>query len=185
MPALSLEDAKAQLKITGTSLDAELLDYIAGVNETVEFYIGPVDDRTVTERWDGGRPLLAVRHRPVVALTSVTSVGDGEAAVGVDEVDVDHTLGVLRLRSGGLWPAGPLLVTYVAGRGGQAPPAANIAARMIMQHLWETQRGGDTRRPDLAGGLEPAPAVSGGFTFSVPRRAIQLLEPHTTGPAVA
>lgn len=185
MPALSLADAKAQLNIDADGQDAELGDYVAGVNEVVEFYIGPVDDRTVVERWEGGRPSLAVRHRPVVALTSVTSSADSTPVVELGEVDVDHTLGVLRLRSGGLWPAGPLLVTYVAGRGGEAPPSANIAARMIMQHLWETQRGGDSRRPDLAGGLEPAPVVSGGFTFSVPRRAIQLLEPHSTGPAVA
>lgn len=184
MPALSLADAKAQLHMTGTGVDTELQDYVDGVNEIIEYHIGPVDDRTVTERWDGGQPALAVRHRPVVSLSSVTAIADGAELVPVGEVDVDHTLGVLRLRSGGLWPAGPMAVTYVAGRGGTAPSAANIAGRIIIQHLWETQRGGDVRRPDLAGGLETV-TVSGGFTFSVPRRAIQLLEPHATGPAVA
>jgi hypothetical protein len=184
VPALSLADAKAQLNVTGTGQDDELSDYVDAVNEVLEYYIGPVDDRTVVERWDGGRQSIAVRHRPIVALTSVTNVEDDAEVTSVDEVDVDFTLGVLRLKSDARWPAGRMKVTYVAGRGGEAPAAANIAGRIIIQHLWETQRGGDTRRPDLAGGTETV-TVSGGFTFSIPRRAIQLLEAHSIGPAVA
>lgn len=184
MPALTLDGAKAQLNITSTSHDAELADYVAAVNEVIESYVGPVDDRTVVERWTGGRRTIAVRHRPVVSVTSVTYLDDGADAAAVSDIDLDTELGVLRLKTAEWWPSGRLRVEYVAGQGGEAPAAADIAARIIVQHLWETQRGGDSRRPDLAGGLE-VPASGGGFTFSVPRRAIQLLEAHATGPAVA
>ncbi|ASU83578.1 phage gp6-like head-tail connector protein [Nocardiopsis gilva YIM 90087] len=183
MPALTLAAAKKQLNITSTTHDTELQDYVDGVNEVVEFYVGPVDDRTVVERWTGARRAIAVRHRPVVSLTSVTYLVDGSEVAAVADVDVDIELGVLRLKTAEWWPEGRYLVEYVAGRGGSAPAAADIAGRIIIQHLWETQRGGDSRRPDLAGGLETV--TTGGFTFSVPRRAIQLLEAHSTGPAFA
>lgn len=185
MPALTLEAAKSQLKITVDKHDADLTSYVDGVNEVIEHYIGPVDDRQVVERWRGWRETIAVRHTPVVRVDSVTYL-DGTQAVAVDDIDVDAATGALQLISSALWPAGRLRIAYTAGRGGTAPHSAEVAALMIVQHLWEVRRGADSRRPaysPVEGGT--VQVATPNFTYSVPRRAIQLLEAYATGPAVS
>ena len=184
MPALTLEAAKSQLKITKDTHDADLALYVAGVNEVIEHYIGPVDDRQVVERWSGWRPVIAVRHTPVVSVDEVTYL-DGGQAVAVDDIDVDATTGALQLISSTRWPAGRLRLAYTAGRGGVAPPSATTAALMIIQHLWEVRRGADSRRPAYSSVEGTQQVYTPNFTYSVPRRAIQLLEAHATGPAVS
>ncbi|MFC9085356.1 head-tail connector protein [Nocardiopsis dassonvillei] len=184
MPVLTLDAAKRQLKITTDAHDQDLADYIAGVTEVVEHYVGPVDDRQVVERWSGWREVIAVRHTPVVEVVEVTYL-DGGQAVDVADVDVDPVTGALQLISATRWPAGRLRITYTAGRGGVAPHSAQVAALMIVQHLWEVRRGADSRRPTFSP-VEPTVNVTTpNYTFSVPKRAVQLLEPHATGPAVS
>lgn len=187
MPALTLQGAKSQLNIAEdvTKHDAELEDYVAAVNEIIEHYIGPVDDVTVTERWTGRRKTIAVRELPLSSLVGVTYLDDGSEVAPLGDIDVDTETGVLQLRHAVWWPPGRFLVEYTAGRGGTAPSSADIAARIIVQHLWATQRGGGTRRPDLSGVGDMEQVQTANWTFSVPRRAIQLLEARAMGPALA
>lgn len=188
MPVLTLAKAKSQLKIpvANTAHDDELTEYVDGVNEVVEYYIGPVDNREVVERWSGWLETIAVRHTPVVEVVEVVYLDD-TLAVDVDDIDVDTVTGELRRISACRWPTGMLKVTYTTGRGGVAPHSAVVAGLMIIQHLWEVRRGADARRPNFSPVENNTVQVStsGGFTFSVPRRAVQLLEAHMTGPAAA
>jgi hypothetical protein len=66
------------------------------------------------------------------------------------------------------------------------PPTINLAARILLQHLWRTQYGASRVGPSIGGGddyavTEPVP----GFGYAVPNRVLQLLQPYKTPPAVA
>lgn len=185
MALLTLADAKAQLNITGDTEDAELQAYVDGVTPVIENYVGPVEPREVVEIHDGGvRLVLVLRQTPVLSLTSVAAVLTGSTAPAVDAlVLVDPDSGEVRRRDGG-YLRGLLQVTYQAGRP-SVPPTINLAARILVQHLWRTQR--PTRGGGLAGGgddysvSEPIP----GFGYAVPNRVLELLEPYRLPPGVA
>ncbi|MFC7892686.1 head-tail connector protein [Streptomyces sp. NPDC057381] len=185
MALLTLAEAKAQLNITGDSDDTELTAYIEAVGPVIERFVGPVEPKEIVETHDvpsdGGR-LLVLRRLPVMSLTSVVPVLTGGAAYNVSTLVLDGDTGVVRRADGG-WLRGPLTVTYQAGRA-SVPATINLAARMLVQHLWRTQNAG--RGPVLAGGddfsvSEPIP----GFGYAVPNRVLQLLEPFRLPPGVA
>ncbi|MFF8980181.1 head-tail connector protein [Streptomyces cellulosae] len=185
MALLTLDEAKAQLNITGTAEDAELQAYVNAVTPVIERFVGPVEPREVTEAHDGGvRPVLVLRQTPVLSLTSVASVLTGGTAPPVEAlVLVDPDTGEVRRRDGG-YLRGLLQVTYQAGRT-EVSPTINLAARILVQHLWRTQR--PTRGGGLAGGgddysvSEPIP----GFGYAIPNRVLELLEPYRLPPGVA
>lgn len=185
MALLTLADAKAQLNITGTADDDELQVYVDSVTPVIENYVGPVEPREVVETHDGGvRLVLVLRQTPVLSLTAVSSVLSGGMVPSVEDlVLVDPGTGEVRRRDGG-YLRGLLQVTYQAGRP-SVPPTINLAARILVQHLWRTQR--PTRGGGLAGGgddysvNEPIP----GFGYAVPNRVLELLEPYRLPPGVA
>lgn len=184
MALLTLDEAKAQLNISGTTNDVELLAYINALTAVVEGYVGPVESRTVTETHDvSSVRLLALRQTPAVALTTVAAVLAGGTAYEVADLDLDGDTGIVRRLDGGLL-RGPLRVTYTVGRG-EVPPTINLATRIILQHMWRTQRG-SARGPAVAGSddysvTEPIP----GLGYSVPNRALELLQPYRLPPGVA
>ncbi|WP_326780430.1 phage gp6-like head-tail connector protein [Streptomyces longwoodensis] len=185
MALLTLADAKAQLNLTSDAEDAELQVYVEAVTEVVEFFIGPVEPRQVTEQHDagGGRPVLVLRTSPVLSVTSVGPVLTGGVTYPVDGLAVDPLTGQVRRRDGG-WFCGLLEVVVQAGRA-SVSPTINLAARMLVQHLWRTQRAG--RRGAIAGGgddysvSEPIP----GLGYAVPYRVLELLQPYRLPPGVA
>lgn len=178
---LSLADAKKHLNKTGIADDDEIRAWIEATTRAVEFFVGPVVVRTVTETHDARQTqALALRERPVLGLVSMVPVRTGGATYTVDGLDVDEH-GIVRRLDGG-WFCGPLRVTYTAGR---RIITANItaAARIILQHLWRTQMGPSrtargTQDFDVT---EPIP----GLGYAIPNRAVQLLNPDSTGPGVA
>lgn len=174
---LSLQDAKDHLNIpqTTTTYDNELLSKIATIQSTLEKLTGgPIITRSITERvpcryaWNE----LAVRQRPLVAVTSITDVASG-VATDITGLDVDTNAGIIRRRLG--WPflglGGAYTVVYTAGWGTAISPAFNEAARIILEHLWQTQHG-PSLRPAI-GGEETT--LLPGFAFAVPNRAVELL----------
>lgn len=178
---LSLQDAKDMLNIpqSTTSSDAEIDAWIASIESGLErFTGGPVINTAITERVEAtdGYTVLCVRQRPLVSLTSVVNVGSGVPLGLTDMTDLDPNAGTIRRRLG--WPFfGPFYqylpiftVTYVAGWGTAVPAAFNAFARIVIQHMWTTQRG-PVAMP-MAG--EPAVAVPG-FGFAIPARAAELL----------
>ena len=91
--------------------------------------------------------------------------------------------GTIRRRLG--WPFyGPYFtwlpvmnVTYVAGWGTAVPAALNLFARIVVQHLWDTQHG-PSQRPSMGGQEMVQPA---GFGYAIPNRAAELLNGQVNG----
>lgn len=174
MTLLTLVDAKLQLNIDAadTSLDTELQAYVDAAVSVVERHVGEaVDVRAFTEQRVGGvRWSLVLSWPPVVSLTSVTSL-DGTRTWDVTDLHVGSA-GVARVLSGDPFD-GDLEVVYQAGY--STPPANyNLAGRIIVQHLWQTQRGGTGPR---VGGLDDSfqNAVGGGRGYAIPNAAVELL----------
>lgn len=185
MALLTLDEAKAQLDIDSTAHDVELQAYIDGLTAVIERHVGPVENRTVTETINGHGTTLCLTRIPVVSLTSLTPVLTGGQAITVPEVAVDQTTGVIRRLNGAAFCGGPWTAAYTAGRG-SVPPTINLAARMLLQHLWRTQYGASRGLGSIGGAddfsvTEPIP----GFGYAVPNRVLQLLEPYKLPPGVA
>lgn len=175
---ISLADTKAQLNITGTSNDEELRGFIDAATRVIEGIVGSVVRRSWIENYHGGQTSILLRHSPVISITSVTESGATVAASGYT---VNPDAGILTRVSGFTplcWQSGyrNIGVTYVVGRTANLGNVS-LAAKIIVQHLWETQRAGGGRPPVALGGEVVGVSEQFGQTFSVPRRAVELLEP--------
>lgn len=183
MALLTLEEAKAQLDITTTTHDTELQSYVDALTPIIERYVGPVENRTVTETLDSRGLTLAVTQVPCVSLTSVSPILSGSVAVDTTDLDFDTTAGIIRRRDGSFFSGGPWSVVYVAGRG-SVPATINVAARILLQHLWRTQYG--AARGGSGGGDDfdvNEPVV--GWGYAIPNRVLQMLEGYKVPPGVA
>ncbi|MET9099945.1 hypothetical protein [Streptomyces antibioticus] len=180
---VSLADAKDQLNLRHTtSEDDAVRNTIAATTRAVEWFVGPVAVRTVTETHSVSQAqALALRKIPALELVSVGPVLDGGTSYDVTGLDLDGADGIVRRRDGGCF-YGPLRVVYRAGR---RIVTENIteAAELIIQHLYRTRYG--TGRPQQGTGdfdvTEPIP----GLGYAIPNRALQLLDPDELPPGMA
>jgi hypothetical protein len=179
---LSLQDGKEHLNIAAatTTYDAEIASKIATIQANLERMTGgPILNRSVTERVcvGAGWTALTVRKRPLVSVTSITDVATG-ASISTTDLELDTNAGVIRRKALlpflGVTPY--FTVAYVAGWGTEVPAAFGEAARIILEHLWQTQHG-PSLRPSL-GGEETVTLP--GFGFAIPNRAAELLSPYAT-----
>ncbi|MEV7684469.1 phage head-tail connector protein [Streptomyces bungoensis] len=181
MGIVTLAAAKKQLNIdaTDTSDDLELQLYIDAVTTPVERELGKVvEQRTIVDELDcgSGTTQFMLRSVPAVSLTSIAAV-DGSATWSVDPavMHLNGSNGRVTVLSG-LPLSGPVAITYVAGDA-IVPANVQLAALIIVQHLWETQRG---RGGMVAGG-------GGEFTmpagYALPNRACELLGTQLPGIA--
>jgi hypothetical protein len=180
---LPLADGKDALNIpqATTTADAEIQGYIASIEACLErFTGGPIINRAVTERAEmmSDQTVILVRQRPLVSVTQIVSASGGTIDISAG-LDLDTNAGLIR-RKLGLPFYGPFFqwlpqvnVTYVAGWGTAAPATFNTVARMILQHLWDTQHG-PASRPSIgpAGDLVTVP----GFGYAIPNQAAELLD---------
>jgi len=183
---LPLQDAKDALNIpqTTTASDSEIQSYIATIQSNLERATGgPLVNRSITERSEmlSAQTVIPVRQRPLVSVTSITSTSGGAIDISAG-LDLDVNAGLIR-RKLGLPFYGPFFawlpqvtVTYVAGWGTSVPSAFNVFARIVLQHLWETQRG--PLAMPMAG--EQAVTVPG-FGFAIPNQAAELLQGSQNG----
>lgn len=175
MTLLSLADAKAQLNITVTTFDTELQSFVDSAVAVVERLAGAVDPRAVTEvvRRRGGCASLMLATRPVLSVTSLTSIRDG-STYDVTALYVDSPLaGIVRRADGGAITGGPWTAVYQAGRS-SVPSQINLAARMLVEHLWETQRGAaQVSPPSLS---MDASMATPGIWFAIPNKVKELLD---------
>jgi hypothetical protein len=109
---------------------------------------------------------------PLLSVTSVTQQPSGPAWVTADLI-VDNDAGIITTQ----WAAmrfwyGPWDVVFTAGRA-VIPERFLQACKEQVRHLWDTQRG--AQPPALLSGEEVFSSTTG-FTFSVPRRVLELLE---------
>ncbi|PWK81729.1 hypothetical protein C8D88_116141 [Lentzea atacamensis] len=181
---LSLRDGKKQLNLplTSTTHDEELRDFIAAVTDAVEFFTGPVVVRTYSERIEGDRPVLALSHTPVVSVTSIVPILTGGTTYDVADADVDADTGVVQLVDG-TWFKGPLRATYKSGRR-VMPGSVGIASRIILQHLWRTQRGPVSTVRARGASADDDTTYVPGLGYAIPNRALELLQRYRLAPEV-
>ena len=188
---LGLDEVKSHLNIspTDTTLDEELRRFIDAGTDLAEQYLGQIlGRRTFTnELYDGGTEFIRIRNPKVI---SVTSVYENDALVSSSNYVLDYTgQRLYRIGSGtlyatnsyGYWTAGMnnVSITYVAGYV-NPPMAAKQGVLVIIKHLWETQRGAMNVMGRVLGGDE----LYSTPTYSLPRRAMELLDP-TSFPGMA
>lgn len=177
---VSLADIKDHLNIDreNTTFDGELSDHIAALPPVVENLAGPVLPVQYTETLTGGRSFLVVRHPPIASVAAMASWG----ALVVTDFEVDKKAGLIRypeaLYSPNVFPF-PVTVTYTSGYI-DVPEAIGLAARIIVEHWWESQRakaaGGRADRRDPGDTIDVP-----GLGFAIPRYAAELLQPFNPG----
>jgi len=176
---LSLQDAKVatNIPLTVTTYDDELAVMVASIESTIDKLIGgPVITRTIVETTqpEYGRYNIVLRQRPVLSITSVFDNYTQTNMPMPDGYDIDPNSGVVaRNLKLPFLLLGTCDVTYTAGLGTSVPPAIALAARIILQHLWQTQRG-PVFNPSM-GGDETVRTLAG---FAVPNRALEVLSPY-------
>lgn len=181
---ISLEDAKIYLNIpsTDTSNDDELLRMIDATADLCESYVGQVlGRRTFTdELYDGNNEFIRIRNPKVI---SVTSVYENNQLLNSGQYVVDPTgQRLYRVGSGtlyatnsyGYWSGGMnnIKVTYVAGWV-NPPAAAKQGVLETLRHLWTSQRGASS----VIGRQIQGDEMYSTPTYSLPRRAMELLDP--------
>lgn len=169
---MSLLSAKEHLNIdaTDTSADEELRSWLESITRLAEWKAGEVVPKSYTERHPSGRSLW-LRHPPVISVTSIEPWLTSGTSYAPADVRCTEGGRVERL-NGGSFTGGPFAVVYRAGR---LVVPANIrdAAKIILKHLWETQRGAAALPLQAADEMTLIP----GFGFAVPNRALELLGP--------
>ncbi|MEV4059722.1 hypothetical protein [Nonomuraea dietziae] len=177
---VTLPETKVHLGITSDSDDAEIMAMVEAVTEPIELIVGSVLPAAYTERYDGGRAALALAHRPVLSVTSVTLPGGATVTAAGYELDADA--GVLTRMAGGYrwaWESGRITIAYTAGLAA-VPKHVRLAALITVKHMWETQRGGQ-RDQRFTGNSEESWNPRWGYTL--PRRALELLGNQNAGIA--
>jgi hypothetical protein len=184
---LPLADAKDELNIaqSSTASDTEIQGRIATIESALERYTGgPLVNRQITERAEmlSSQTVILVRQRPLVSVVSIASASGGAIDIS-GGLDIDTNAGTVRRKLGlpfygPFWSFLPqVTVTYVAGWGTSVPAAFNQAARIILAHLWEPQRG-PASLPGMGGGdMVTLP----GMGFAIPNMAAELLDGAQNG----
>jgi hypothetical protein len=96
-------------------------------------------------------------------------------------LDVDTNSGIIRRKLElPFWSRGPYYqVVYTAGWGTSLPTAFNLAARIVLQHLWEVQQG-PGQRPTMGGGDVTRVYRDTGVGYAVPNRVLELMAPYAS-----
>lgn len=172
---VSLSDVKDTLNIDQsiTTYDEELRIYIESATRAAEDHRDEIlAKREFTHEGWFYNSCVVLPRVPVVAVTAIESVDSG-VTYDVDNYHLNRTTGKLTATRGGNF-TGFLKFTYTAGYT-VVPAAFSLAVRLIIQHLWETQRGpmGASR---FAGGLDDAALMRfRSMSIFVPPRAQELL----------
>lgn len=172
---ISLEEARAQLNATGTAGDVELEEYLQVTTDIIENIIGPVVNVPVIEEIHDGGPAILLNRTPVVSIVSVENWADASIAYTASDYLLQKESGVLR-RYGATAFAGPVKVSYIAGRSNLTPEAAIMAAKVIIQHLFRSQQLRPTGPPAPSSDNTATVPMLG---FAVPNAAVQMLMPHS------
>lgn len=188
---VGLDEVKNHLNIplTDTTLDDELRSFIDAGSDLAESYVGQILGRRTfsSELYDGGQEFIRIRNPKAMTITSVTENG---LDVSASNYVLDYTgQRLYRIGSGtlyatnsyGYWTAGMnnISITYVAGYV-NPPMAAKQGVLEIIRHLWQTQRGAINVMSRTQSGDE----LYNTPTYSLPRRAMELLDP-TSFPGMA
>jgi hypothetical protein len=184
---ISLSEAKDHLNKTlgARPADAELRRFMQAATEVIESKAGTCVIRQVTNEFIPGTCTRQLRlpSAPVPSAASVTSIVSlrtgGPTWVTADLI-VNARAGTVQAQDcRGFW-GGPWQWSGTAGRT-VIPERLEHAAKEQLRHLWDTQRG--AQPPALVAGEETY-TTQAGWTFSIPRRVLEMLEPDMI-PVVA
>lgn len=178
---ITLQDAKDFLNITTTDSDVELSTFITAASQMwVSRGLPGNVTATLDEWYDGGSPRISLRHTPVASVASVVET-IGTLAYTLTQADpgtsasawaysVDLSSGLLVRRAAGVATAfyrgvRNVHVTYTAGMAA-IPADISQAIKLLVKHLWTTQRGG-AKRPGSGGSDDMANMTSYSWPWRV------------------
>lgn len=183
---MSMSAAKTALSIPATSTgdDEEIRNLIEAVTGIVEEYRKEViARRTVVEHLDvpvTGQTSrrLTLHHTPVLSVTSIVRPLDGATWTTADIVVNDPFAGTILTYHTPFYATpelGGLTATYTAGYA--AIPGHYVeAAKVILQHLWQTRQTPGMGSRVFGDAISPGEArVMSGLGFAMPNRAAELL----------
>jgi hypothetical protein len=184
LPVVSYDSVLAHLNIpTASANEEEIRRFIDAAQDLAENYVGAVlGRRTYVEYYDGNTDVLRLRNPRAINVTEVI-----EAGVTLDSsqyqldpsgqrlmrLTTNAISGTTAIAYGYFAPGvNSVKVTYVAGFA-VTPPAVQQGVLEIIRHLWSTQRGAVNVMNRTGSGDDFYPAS----TYSLPRRAMELLDP--------
>ena len=185
---VTVAEVKTFLNITVSTFDTQVSDFIDAASQMIVNRVGDIAGSPTRDEWyDGGAAQILLRHTPIQSITSITEsfgssvvytltpqVLDSGTATGAWGYSVDLTTGLLTRRVSGIatrFAVGVqnIHVVYVAGYA-TVPADIKQATKLMLQHMWVTQRGG-SKRPGQGGDDEWTPAHLQAF----PPRVEQIL----------
>jgi hypothetical protein len=181
MAFISLEQAKRQLAIADddTSDDDELQDYCDSITTVVERHVGDViDERSIVEERLLDARSFVLYSTPAVSLTSVATV-DASVTWDVDNLHLNTNTGRVTVLTGP--PVRGLVeIIYLAGYDDDDIPGNYVRGGLIiLQHVWESQRGVAGVQP----GVAPEEMIRTSAPWTIPHKALEWLGPQK--PVVA
>ena len=181
---VSLDEVKAHLNIPAdnTNNDEEIRRFIDAASDLAENYVGCVLGRKTfaNEAYSGNTDIIRLRNPRAISITSVYENGIllEPTAYVLDPTGQRLTRITTGSLSGpnyfGIWSPGAqnIVITYVAGFV-IPPPSAKQGVLEIIRHLWQTQRGPSA----VVGRNQSGDDFYQTPTYSLPRRAMELLDP--------
>jgi hypothetical protein len=185
MAIVTLAEARKQLNYADDDIsdDDEIQAYVDSITAVVEDYKGEtIEPATVVDEleiwpaywWQFNK--FRLWSPPVISLTSIVS-WDGATTWNVADMRVaNSTSGLVRIMRG--QPvSGLVVVTYQAGYS-VIPARYKRGALVILQHIWDTQRGVGLGAGGVIGPEELHERGLGGAGASFyPRKAVEILGP--------
>lgn len=193
---VALAEAKEILHLTATgAYDAKITGYNAAVTNVVEYYCGPVVQRTVIEKLPARGNLQALSKPPVLELVAWTEPPPALAGAGITlpvppspmyptmfwgvpypltQLYCDPHTGIVTHTSGLPFIYGSYVWQYTAGRK-IIPACIYEASKIILKHLYYVESGGTGTGTGAGDSEDTMPTP---FGFAIPNRAYELLTPE-------
>lgn len=190
--AVTLEVFKDHLNIPAgnTQDDAEVTRTLIAATSAAEGRgrVGPIIARAFDHRAASTGGVVVLPKRPLVSIDAVVGTRGGQSLVAAD-LGVDKLAGIVEYRDGRGIPSGAFDFTYTAGwftSVAEVDEDVALAVCIIGKHLWETQRGRQSR-PGILGNTSTAQADPDRVPlgYALPNRAQQLLTPYVSALGVA
>lgn len=201
---LSLAEAKRALRIApgDTSEDDFVTEFSRSTTSIVEWWCGPVNVQTVTERLPAGGLTVQLSKPPVISLTAWTTIPAGLAGAGIavpvppspmfparmsgvsyplSQLYADPLLGTVTHTSGLPFYYGEYIWLYQAGRP-VIPDCISSGFKAILKHIFGMERGGASSGA-LGAGDETTTLTPMGY--AVPNRALELMAAERPGAGAA
>lgn len=197
LDVLTLDEAREAIQAKDGTYDTRLQSLLTALSARFDAICGPIVNRTVTERHDGGKCTLLPRQQPIASITSLTEYAQTTShvltaeAIGTIVADTylwNSDEGVIYRRQAGydwqFWPGRRnVSLVMVCGRAADTdsvPARFKEAAAITLAHIWAAERGSGTQTFGAAEGTSPF-----GPSFAIPKRALELIYDEQATPGIA